>query len=56
MNKFYTFIMAAMMALPTFAQITEANCMEDYQIKFDYPSYFCDCELQRKKNKMWIFV
>lgn len=52
MNKFYTFIMAAMMALPTFAQITEANCMEDYQIKFDYPSYFCDCELQRKKNKI----
>ena len=52
MNKFYTFIMAAMMALPTFAQITEANCMEDYQLKFDYPSYFCDCELQRKKNKI----
>ena len=52
MNKFYTIIMAAMMALPTFAQITEANCMEDYQIKFDYPSYFCDCELQRKKNKI----
>lgn len=52
MNKFYTFIMAAMMALPTFAQITEANCMEDYQLKFGYPSYFCDCELQRKKNKI----
>lgn len=53
MNKFYTFIMAAMMALPTFAQqITEANCMEDFQLKFNYPSYFCDCELQRKKNKI----
>lgn len=52
MKKIYTIIMVAMMALPTFAQITEANCMEDYQLKFDYPSYFCDCELQRKKNKI----
>lgn len=52
MKKIYTIIMVAMMALPTFAQITEANCMEDYQLKYDYPSYFCDCELQRKKNKI----
>lgn len=52
MKKNYTIIMVAMMALPTFAQITEANCMEDYQLKYDYPSYFCDCELQRKKNKI----
>lgn len=52
MKKIYTIIMVAMMALPTFAQITEANCMEDYQLKYGYPSYFCDCELQRKKNKI----
>ena len=53
MNKFYTLILAAMMAMPTFAQIiTEENCMDDYQLKYDYPSYFCDCELQRKKNKI----
>ena len=53
MNKFYTMILAAMLAMPTFAQIiTEENCMDDYQLKFDYPSYFCDCELQRKKNQI----
>ncbi len=52
MKKFHTIILAAMMALPTFAQITEENCMEDYQLKYGYPSYYCDCELQIKKNRL----
>ncbi len=55
MNKFYTIILAALLALPTFAQqITEENCMEDFQLKYNYPSYFCDCELQIKKNRFSI--
>lgn len=48
MKKTYTFILAILLAMPSFAQITEENCMEDYQIKYGYPSYFCDCELQSK--------
>ena len=52
MNKFYTMILAAMMAMPTFAQWnTEEDCLKD-QLKYGYPSYYCDCEFQIKKNKI----
>ena len=53
MNKFYTMILAAMMAMPTFAQQwnTEEDCLKD-QLKNGYPSYYCDCEFQIKKNKI----
>lgn len=52
MKKFHTIILAAMMAIPTFAQWnTEEDCLKD-QLKYGYPSYFCDCEFQIKKNRL----
>ena len=43
MKKFYTLILVAILALPTFAQITEANCPEK-RVEYGYPSYYCDCQ------------
>ena len=52
MKKFYTTILVAILALPTFAQfVTEENC-DSIRLADNLPWHYCDCELQIKKNRI----
>ena len=52
MKKFYTLILVAILALPTFAQIiTEEEC-DSMRLNGIVPWHYCDCHFQIKKNRI----